>query len=136
MDELTKGLDLAGLLTKIAAGGWPSWIAAGVLGIVGLLLYIWWEKRKADLADAETDKKADETIGSTLPENKPPQDAWTDAGDIVDKLREEARRSLESPENRQQQQQAELPKRKYHSLRDPKTGHFLKSPKRGKGKKK
>lgn len=94
MDGLTNGIDFAKILAQIAAGGIPSWIAAGVLGIVGILLYVWWQKQKAAIADGATDNNKNSDLSGTLPANTTPQNNWDKAGSDIDHLRDEAKKKL------------------------------------------
>jgi type VI protein secretion system component VasK len=59
-------VDWAQILAKIAAGGWPSWIASGVLAILGALFWWWYQRNKNDLAYKESQKKQAEGESKTV----------------------------------------------------------------------
>ena len=69
----------AEIVGKVAAGGWPSWIAAGVLALIGLVC--WWlyqrgaDRRAMEASQAERQRR--EADGDR--ENESAENAWDEA---------------------------------------------------------
>jgi len=94
-----NGIDLAEVLSKIAAGGVPSWIAAGVLSIVGFILMFFWKKQDQKTATKETEVRRNKDQADTLPKNQDASSTWEQAAQEVEDEREKYRKKLkDSPQ--------------------------------------
>jgi len=78
---------IVGLVTTILAGGPPTWIAAGVLAVVGVGVFIWYKSKLRELAERKTleAKERDQAEGAKT--NQDAQKNWDAASEENEETR-------------------------------------------------
>lgn len=87
VDKLLTSVDWVQLIAKIAAGGWPAWIATAVLLLLGLGGFFWWQRFKAGLAWRESQRQAAEQAAKNAEEARRMEEQHRAGRDAVDELR-------------------------------------------------
>jgi len=76
-----KGLNIFMTISKLAAGGAPTWIALGVISLLVLGLYAWWKRQKRKWAEQISETKKIQDQAASKKQNQDAQGALENAED-------------------------------------------------------
>jgi hypothetical protein len=87
--EASDVLDIIGAITKIGAGGWPAWIATGLLSLLALFIAFKIRQFQKEAAHGETVAGHDKAQAGNLPASQTIEQSWEDGQAAIDKVKAE-----------------------------------------------